>query len=140
MKKWTASFLLGVALVLGCATTSLDHMPPDQNLLPPSFAIESAQDRQSLDYFLLKMADSSTEKRVLWWVEYRRAALWYDVDPKMACSKWRQLSEERDFPIRELAQIRAQAACAKASEPSPARHRPSTSRRRGSLPRAWTRS
>lgn len=116
MKKWIASFLVGVALVLGCATTSMDNMPPDQDLLPPSFAVETAKDRQSLDYFLLKMADSTPEKRVLWWVEYRRASLWSEDDPKLACAKWRMLASEKDFPIRDLALIRAQAACAKANE------------------------
>jgi len=117
MRKWLGSFAAGFAVVLGCATTSQDNMPPDQNLLPPAFSVESVKDRQALDYFLLKMADSSGEKRVQWWVEYRRAALWAETDPKLACGKWRALATDLEFPIHHLANVRARTACAQALEP-----------------------
>ncbi|MGE0764548.1 MAG: tetratricopeptide repeat protein [Bdellovibrionales bacterium] len=112
---WCTTCVL--TLVIGCATTSHDLLPPDAETLPPAFQIQSASDRQSLDYFLLKMADASPEKRVHWWVEFRRANLWRDVDRALACDKFAALSKQERFPLRHLALVRAHQTCAFVSKP-----------------------
>lgn len=112
---FAVSLAIAFALVMGCATTSPDIPPPEADILPPAFAVETPRDRQSLDYFLLKMADANTERRVQWWVEYRRAKLWSENDPKLACEKWKSLSQDEKFPLRQLSLLRAIEICAIAS-------------------------
>jgi soluble lytic murein transglycosylase len=111
--RWLIYTFTAFALVIGCASTSLDLMPPDQDVLPPPFKVVTSKDRQTLDYFFLKMADANKDRKVHWWVEYRRAKLWEADDPSLACGKFAALGQTRDFPLRDLALIRAHATCAR---------------------------
>lgn len=113
--RWLGSVVLFFALVLGCATTSHDVLPPEQDVLPPELA--AVQDRPALDQIYLQMLAKDTKKNSQWWVQYRRASLWRADDPGLACTHWAALGVEPHFPLRELALIRAYATCSQLHPP-----------------------
>src|SRR5512135_3150750 len=101
--RYTWMLVGAFIVVLGCATTSSDRFPPAQDTLPPPIKATTGADLRSDDYFLLKMADSTAKANVHWWVEFRRAQLWQDLDPALACAKYTILGQETKFPLYKLA-------------------------------------
>lgn len=100
--------------VLGCATTAVKNSPPE-SLLPPEFQVDSSQDRTQTDYFLMKIGDSDKRRNTQWWVNYRRAHMWRELDPLLACEKFSDLARDKMFPLQQLANLRAWEACPKDS-------------------------
>lgn len=111
MKLLGLGSIVALLITLGCATTSQDILPPSRDSLPPQFKIENSSDRRSLDYFLLKMADSQPQQKVKWWVDYRRAKLWQESDPQLACEKYFELSQQPLFALNQVALLKAHKFC-----------------------------
>jgi soluble lytic murein transglycosylase len=112
--------------LLSCATNAPNSqvpepalLPPEQSLLPPEFSPQGPKDLKTLDYFYLKMLDSSSEPRVRWWVDYKRAALWSKDNPGLSCEKWAALGRDSRFPLRRLALAKAHEVCARLPEVPP---------------------
>lgn len=116
-----AKLILSTVLLwfLGCTSLPKEKLPPQTDRLPPTMNLESSQDMRSFDYFLLKMADSSKEKNMLWWVEYKRAQLWQEEDPRLSCEKFTLLGKDSEFPLHKLALIQAFALCQQPPTPQP---------------------
>lgn len=110
MRKWIWAGI-GFAFTLGCATVTKDIMPPSGEVLPPAFEVSNEKDREKLDYFYLKLAESNPERHSQWWIKYRRAQLWKDEKADLACERFSELAKDSLFPLNSLAWMRAHEVC-----------------------------
>ena len=105
-------YLFTITLIVSCATPTKEILPPETlENLPPSLDFSGDMDRESLDLQLLGLAAKHPQKTTKWWVSYRRARLWEKDRPGTSCPLYMELSQARHFPLRELALLRAFAAC-----------------------------
>lgn len=104
---------------MGCATTSrVDTQKPSlleipsntQNTNPPlpSF-LEKWKTANLAD--LEKMSVSSDEKSIGWWKTYLVSTAKKTTAPAQACEGFKKLAVDMEFPLRDLALLRAYEAC-----------------------------
>lgn len=115
MRRWLWAGM-GFCFTLGCATVTKDVMPPSGDILPPAFQVVSEKDREKLDYFYLKLAETNPERHSQWWIKYRRAQLWKQENPTLSCEKFSELAKDPLFPLNSLAWMRAHEVCPEQSE------------------------
>jgi soluble lytic murein transglycosylase len=104
-----------ILLGIGCATTATQHLPPNANLLPPHIELENEKDIESVDYFLLKAAETQATKEYQWWITYKRATIWQEQKPSLSCEKFALLAKDPLFPLAQIAYLRAHEVCANES-------------------------
>src|SRR5690606_27109785 len=80
-------------------------------ILPPAFEATSEKEREQLDYFYLKLAETNPERNSQWWIRYKRAQLWSQEKPEIACEKFIGLANDPLFPLNSLAFLRAHETC-----------------------------
>ncbi|MCB0386152.1 MAG: hypothetical protein KDD43_12230, partial [Bdellovibrionales bacterium] len=101
-----------IFFIVSCATPTKEILPPKTlEHLPPSLDFSGDMDRESLDLQLLGLATKHPDKTTKWWVNYRRARLWESDRPGVACPLYMELSQTRQFPLYQVAYLRAFAAC-----------------------------
>lgn len=105
-------YISTIFLIVSCATSTKEILPPKTlDNLPPSLDFSGDMDRESLDLQLLGLATKHPDKTTKWWVNYRRARLWELDRPGVACPLYMELSQTRQFPLHQVAYLRAFAAC-----------------------------
>ena len=68
-------------------------------------------DKESIQNYLQKFSENNKDTSSQWWVKYQKAGLWESKDNEKACLAFKQLSEERNFPLYKLASIKKKAVC-----------------------------
>lgn len=117
--KWVYFLLL-----LGCSSSPIhqdsilvqSHRPPSSAFLP--FDI-STKDPASIELYLLKELAQNPTPAMKWWVEYQQAKIWADSAPKKSCDHFTSLSQNKEFPLKELALIYAHQICESSSHLDP---------------------
>ena len=111
-------FVLFFALVLGCASTVRDVVSPPAEILPPQYHLSEDKDIESRDFYLNekimqahKYLDKEKKQKALWWLNYKRASLWIKLRPEFSCRNFKNLSQDKKFPLYKIALIRAHQVC-----------------------------
>lgn len=105
-------WITAIAL-LGCNSISLQqNKPPITETTPHikehSFNGENpVAEEKTLDNFY---ADHPTIP-TLWWVRYHKARIWQASKPQKSCQHYAWLSEQKDFPLRDIAYLRSIQFC-----------------------------
>ncbi|MCB0407909.1 MAG: hypothetical protein KDD34_06870, partial [Bdellovibrionales bacterium] len=102
-----------ILIGLGCSTTPTQHLPPVANLLPPHIPIETKNDVENVDYYLLKAAEKQTTQEYQWWITYKRANIWKEQKPQLSCEKFANLARDPIFPLAQIAYLHAFEICPK---------------------------
>lgn len=94
--------------ILGCTTSSKNDGIFGLASRPPNYE------------FVLQNRDSSAEKlnalsasaaNQNWWKKYRQGLLNLESSPKIACGLFAELSKDAQFPLKDLALLRAHESC-----------------------------
>lgn len=99
------------SVLLGCATTSRLDTHFDKRLTPPLPLFLSKWKTASLAD-LEKLEVGSKEDNINWWKTYTLATAKKDTAPQQSCERFKFLSTEMDFPLHDLALLRAYEICA----------------------------
>jgi len=106
MKRAVAAVLL--TGLLGCTTTSVKDTKVTPDRMPPSYDfIIQNRDSNLKELEALKSADGQQT----WWKKYRQGLLNLDKNPELSCPQFTALAKETDFPLHELALLRAHQTC-----------------------------
>lgn len=116
MRLITVLTSLTILMVTACAHQKIveELPPPPLNLRPPDFEISTQQDRATIDQVLMQLGLTHTEKNIQWYVGYRRAQLWITEKPQLSCELFGPLSQEKLFPLQDIARLHAFETCDKA--------------------------
>lgn len=95
---------------MGCATTSRIDTQVEKSTNPPlpSFL---AKWKNASPTDLEKLSVGSNENNILWWKTYTLSLAQKDKKPAAACTGFKQLSETAQFPLHDLALLRAYETC-----------------------------
>nr|BFD59015.1 hypothetical protein CKG001_11220 [Bdellovibrio sp. CKG001]BFD62394.1 hypothetical protein BdHM001_10750 [Bdellovibrio sp. HM001] len=98
------------SVLLGCATTSRFDTRIDKRLTPPlpSFM---AKWRSAPVSDLEKLEVGAKENNILWWKTYMVSMAHKEKNPAVACEGFSQLSAVMEFPLHDLALLRAYETC-----------------------------
>jgi Soluble lytic murein transglycosylase and related regulatory proteins (some contain LysM/invasin domains) len=103
------------AILMGCATTSKKDTRLDTRIIPP------------LPTFLHKWSGASNadlealtagarEENINWWRNYTLGLRYKDKEPAKACAKFKDLANTVDFPLHDVALLRAYESCPRAEK------------------------
>jgi soluble lytic murein transglycosylase len=99
-----------VAVMWGCATptSKLDvKITPSSQTPAYDFIV------QNRDHSLKELESLETPvENQTWWKKYRQGLLSLDKKPAVACTQFSELSREMNFPLKDLALLRAYQTCA----------------------------
>ncbi len=108
-----AAINLGLILTLLCACSTISSRQSLSYPFPPGKAADIwGRNPVNVDATLEKqyLADPSNDPlRLL--VRYQQARLWSTSDPGKSCALWREVLEERRFPLANIARLRAMEVC-----------------------------
>ncbi len=103
-------FIFTIILVQ-CNTTAI------QQNLPPQF-VSTVQYEKTItnpaakDAYLLKLREENLQNQaILWWVDYKRALNWKNIDNQISCRLFRELAQEKKFALQRLANLRSFETC-----------------------------
>ena len=68
-------------------------------------------DKESIQNYLQKFSKKNKDTSSQWWVRYQKAKLWEAENNEKACLTFKELAEEKDFPLYKLASIKKKAVC-----------------------------
>ncbi|MFK8137174.1 MAG: tetratricopeptide repeat protein [Bdellovibrionales bacterium] len=110
MIKWLVISIVPLFVFGRCGTTT------DRNVVAPPYAGKSFQnvdgmDKESVDAYLSKVFEESSDKTNLWWIQYKQAQIWHDNKPTESCKHYKALADQKDFPLQELAFLRQLKFC-----------------------------
>ncbi|WII71405.1 transglycosylase SLT domain-containing protein [Bdellovibrio sp. 22V] len=97
---------------MGCATTSRFDTRIDKRLTPPIASFQSKWKNAPLSE-LEKLEVGSKEDNILWWKTYTLALAKKESAPTQSCEGFKLLSTAANFPLHDLALLRAYEVCAK---------------------------
>lgn len=97
-------------VILGCATTSRFDTRIDKRLTPP-LPVFMAKWRSAPISDLEKLEVGSKENNILWWKTYMVSMAHKEKNPALACEGFSQLSATMEFPLHDLALLRAYESC-----------------------------
>ncbi|WP_291515541.1 tetratricopeptide repeat protein [Bdellovibrio sp. ArHS] len=100
------------SVILGCATTSRLDTRIDKRLTPPIPNFISKWKKASVSD-LEKLEVGAKEDNIRWWKTYTLAMAKKTAAPQEACEGFKALSIEQDFPLHDLALLRAYEVCVK---------------------------
>jgi len=104
--------LLALTLLLGCTHTSRkDHRGQTEEFAPPSSSWTSDQFKKDFLKFENQETAADVTDPQSWWLTYRRALSSASTEPRKSCEDFLSLSTKKDFPLWDLAWIRAQLVC-----------------------------
>ncbi|KYG62836.1 lytic murein transglycosylase [Bdellovibrio bacteriovorus] len=98
------------SVILGCATTSRFDTRIDKRLTPPVPNFISKWKNAPVSD-LEKLEVGAKEDNIRWWKTYTLAMAKKTTAPKEACEGFKSLSSENDFPLHDLALLRAYETC-----------------------------
>lgn len=98
------------SVILGCATTSRFDSRIDKRLTPP-LPTFMAKWRSAPISDLEKLEVGSNENNILWWKTYTVSMAKKDKQPQEACAGFTRLSLIPEFPLHDLALLRAYESC-----------------------------
>ncbi|MBV2167158.1 MAG: transglycosylase SLT domain-containing protein [Bdellovibrio sp.] len=99
-----------ISVLMGCATTSRFDTRIDKRLTPPpppflgKWKMVSPSDLEKLEV-------GAKEDNIRWWKTYTLSILTKQKNPQGACEGFKALSAEQDFPLHDLALLRAYEVC-----------------------------
>lgn len=97
--------------LIGCTTTSRFDSRVTKYTKPPTAAFLQMWKSKPLEE--LEKADLSQERNTLWWKTYIIASAKKSASPQESCKGFQSLSTDSDFPLYELALLRAYEVCPK---------------------------
>ena len=99
-----------ISVLMGCATTSRLDSRIEKRLTPPlpSF-IEHWKNASVVD--LEKLPVGSNESNIFWWKTYTLSLNKKETNPNEACAGFKTLMTINEFPLHDLALLRAYEAC-----------------------------
>ncbi|MGZ3769894.1 MAG: tetratricopeptide repeat protein [Bdellovibrio sp.] len=102
------------SILLGCATTTTSQLDSsvDKRLVPPSSVFLNKWKNSSIAD-LEKLQTGSNEENIYWWKTYMLASSKKDSSPIQSCQGFKSLSSVTDFPLHDLALLRAYQVCPK---------------------------
>lgn len=103
------SFLI---VLIGCATKSRIDTHLDKQITPPLPDFINKWKNSSIAD-LEKLQVSPKEENILWWKTYTLATAKKESAPVESCDSFKSLSLAQDFPLRDLALLRAYEVCPK---------------------------
>lgn len=103
-----------ISTLMGCATTSKVDTRIDKRLTPPIPSFLARYQKASLEE-LEKIEVGVNEDRILWWKTYMVAMKNKDTKPAQACEGFKTLASAMEFPLHDLALLRAYETCAEKS-------------------------
>ncbi len=101
---------------MGCASNSIQHMPPETRLLPPQIPLEKESDIENVDFYLQKAAEAQSTREYQWWIAYKRAMIWQEKKPELSCERLTSLAKDPLFPMAQVAYLKSYEICPKNSE------------------------
>lgn len=105
----TITFL---SVLMGCATTSHHDTRIDKRLTPPIPLFLAKYNNASVQELQKIEVGGDQEDRIRWWKTYVISMKLKDTQSKTACEGFKQLSAATDFPLHDLALLRAYESCA----------------------------
>ena len=115
LHRWVFYSLNGTFLLLiGCVSISdsellVQNRYPEGILSLPDDIDEL--DKESIQNYLQKFSEKNKDTSSQWWVRYQKAKLWEAENNEKACLSFKELAEEKDFPLYKLASIKKKAVC-----------------------------
>ncbi|MEK2644821.1 lytic transglycosylase domain-containing protein [Bdellovibrio sp. BCCA] len=98
------------SVIMGCATTSRYDTRIDKRLTPPIPNFLSKWKSAPLSD-LEKLEVGAKEDNIRWWKTYTVALAKKETAPEQSCESFKGLSTEHDFPLHDLALLRAYEVC-----------------------------
>lgn len=100
------------SVLMGCATTSRIDSQVGKSTTPPHPSFLSKW-KNAPPTELEKLSVGSNEASILWWKTYSLGLSKIETAPKEACTSFKTLSETPEFPLHDLALLRAYQTCTK---------------------------
>ncbi|MDG0817775.1 lytic transglycosylase domain-containing protein [Bdellovibrio svalbardensis] len=99
-----------ISVLMGCTTTSRIDTRIEKHLNPPlpSFL---AKWKNATPAQLEKLAVGSNENNIFWWKTYTLSLVKKTSTPAESCTGFKTLSEIQEFPLHDLALLRAYEVC-----------------------------
>ncbi len=124
MRRAIGTYGSSLIFFLGCSSTaSNDHFTGGLEFFgsgaPKPLVTQDeikSRDSKSLEIFLESKAYRSSTQAMKWWMHFMRGKVWSSNDPRLACLSYKILAKEKEFPLRQLAQLRVYQTCPNASE------------------------
>ncbi|MEZ4873047.1 MAG: hypothetical protein R2827_12575 [Bdellovibrionales bacterium] len=101
-----------ITLLLGWPT--VDHMPSNQQILPPYQFAETFDfnDTQRVESWLQTQKPSTTSDiNRIWYAQYKMAQSYNETQPEKACKYWVMLARDPLFPLKDLSFLHAHSTC-----------------------------
>lgn len=98
------------SVIMGCATTSRFDTRIDKRLTPPIPNFLSKW-KKAPATDLEQLQVGAKEDNIRWWKTYTLATLKKEKAPQESCEGFKTLSTEQDFPLHDLALLRAYEVC-----------------------------
>lgn len=99
-----------ISVLIGCATTSRIDTRIEKHLNPP-FPSFLAKWKSATPAELEKLSVGSNENNIQWWKTYTLSLSKKTSAPAEACTGFKTLSETAEFPLHDLALLRAYEVC-----------------------------
>jgi len=99
-----------IAALLGCTSTSRLDSRLQRKTSPPADSFLNKWNDAKLED-LEKLSVGQQEREIRWWKLYKIAQLKQNTEPDVACRHFTSLSNEIDFPIKDLALLKAHDIC-----------------------------
>ncbi|MEQ1876151.1 MAG: transglycosylase SLT domain-containing protein [Bdellovibrionia bacterium] len=107
--KFTHIVALGI--VASCTTLSRKANLPPPDLTAFRVPAANEQEASAREEYLVKFKQENAEPQSQWWADYNRALLWQTKQPQTACTLYKSLSSQNEFPLHSLAELRAVEIC-----------------------------
>ncbi|MEN0059277.1 MAG: lytic murein transglycosylase, partial [Bdellovibrio sp.] len=101
-----------LSVLMGCASTSRQDTQLEKRLTPPLSSFLNKWKKVSVTE-LEQLSVGSKEDNIRWWKTYT-LAMKYKIDPltqTRACESFKGLAQEMEFPLHEVALLRAYESC-----------------------------
>lgn len=95
---------------MGCASTSHQDTRFDTRLTPPLASFQTKWRSASAEELQTLIA-GPREENIFWWKSYLLGQALKDTKPAEACAQFKPLALAKDFPLNELALLRAYETC-----------------------------
>lgn len=100
------------SILMGCATTSHVEYGIDKRLYPPPLNFLNKWKNSSVSD-LEKLEIGRKEENILWWKTYTLASAKKEIAASESCEGFKSLSLVQEFPLHDLALLRAHEVCSK---------------------------
>ncbi|MGE3973967.1 MAG: tetratricopeptide repeat protein [Bdellovibrionales bacterium] len=98
-------------IVLSCSSLSEKQNLPPENLMPVYKSGMAAPQAQKANALIEQYMEENKEKAAHWWGKYNRAMILTEQKPTEACVLFTELSQEKDFPLQAIANLRSYQTC-----------------------------